>query len=291
MTQVRLFICARKPEANHIASILDAAFDEDTVPTALFEEEGKPGSWCYSLYVEEDEADAWRGRIHEILGSDCFGLPLQTERLGDVDWVSETLKDLKPVSAGQYFVHGSHDRAAARHKRFPVEIDAGQAFGTGHHGTTAGCLDMLEETLKSNDPDIAFDVGTGSGVLAISLAKSCTAAIVATDIDPVSVEVAAENARINGVASAIHFETATGFHHRVFRDYCAADVILANILAGPLAALAPALARHTAPGGTVILSGLLPHQETRIRATYRNQGLVFHRRHIRDGWLTLVLKG
>jgi len=293
LSQTRLYFSARKPEANHIASIVDTALGDEAVPTALFEEAERPGEWCYSLYVDTADVEEWKARIVSILGSDGFGLALQEEELGDIDWVSQTLDELAPVEAGHYFVHGSHDREAARTKRYAIEIDAGQAFGTGHHGTTAGCLDMLERVLKRSPrhgwPEVAYDVGTGSGVLAIAMAKSRPASLLATDIDPVSTRVAKENAVLNGVGNAIHFETATGFSHPVFKSFGPADLIMANILAGPLAGLAPDLARHLSPGGAVILSGLLPHQEARIVATYRLQGLTFERRHIRDGWLTLLL--
>jgi len=292
--QSRLYFSARKPEATHIGSILDAALDDEGIPSALFEEADRPGEWCYSLYVEHAAAEEWRARVLALLGSDGFGLQLQEEVLGEVDWVSQTLQELTPVDAGNYYVHGSHDRQAAKSKRYAIEIDAGLAFGTGHHGTTAGCLDMLERVLKRrsgvNAPVIAYDVGCGSGVLAIAMAKSCTASVLATDIDPVSTRVARENAVLNGVDSAIQFETANGFAHPVFAQFGHADLIMANILAGPLAGLARDLSCHVMTGGAVILPGLLPHQEARIVATYRQQGLFFVRRHIRDGWLTLLLE-
>ncbi|MEM1039219.1 MAG: 50S ribosomal protein L11 methyltransferase [Pseudomonadota bacterium] len=290
MTQTRLYFFARKPEANHIASILDPTLDDEIVSTALFEDEKQPGVWCYSLYVETQEVDGWKQRILSTLGSDGFGLTLNEEVLPDLDWVTQSLEQLAPVEAGQYFVHGSHDRALAKNKRFAIEIDAGQAFGTGHHGTTAGCLDMLERVLKKHAPQVAYDIGCGSGVLAIAMAKSCQAAILATDIDPISTRVARENAALNGVGNAIRFETANGFSNTAFTEYGPADLVMANILAGPLTGLAPHLAAHTMPSGVVILSGLLPHQEARIVANYRLQGLIYERRHIRDGWLTLLLR-
>ncbi|MCB1430263.1 MAG: 50S ribosomal protein L11 methyltransferase, partial [Nitratireductor sp.] len=161
---------------------------------------------------------------------------------------------------------------------------------TGHHGTTAGCLDMLGLCLKENRYSRALDLGTGSGVLAIAVARSLPARILATDIDPVAVDVARQNCRLNGVASRIRCETAPGFAHRAFREEGPFDLVIANILAGPLQALARDLAANCAPGATVILSGLLPHQRARIVATYRLHGLDFVKAHIRDNWLVLVLR-
>ncbi len=294
MNQARLFLMARKPEAHHIASLLDDGFEEDGVPTALFETEENTGIWCYSVYVEASDKERWKEIIRQRLGSDAFGLDLQEETLENIDWVSSTLHRLSPVSAGRFFIHGSHDRTQARHKRIPVEIDAGQAFGTGHHGTTAGCLDILELCLRcenSRQPiRRALDVGTGSGVLAISLAKSLNIPILATDIDPVAVKVARENSILNGVGSQIRAVTATGFQNPAFDAFGEADLVFANILARPLEGLAGPMRQYLARGAKVILSGLLPHQRPRITAAYRRQGLVLERWHIRDGWLTILMR-
>ena len=254
MTQTRLTLTTRKPEAFHIASILDPQFEEDGITCVLFETKPDSALWGYSVYVESAEADQWTAVIRDRLGHDCFGLEIEREDLVDKDWVSETLRELSPVSAGRFFVHGSHDRAAATGKRVAVEVDAGQAFGTGHHGTTAGCLDMLEVCLRESSgqlglPRRALDVGTGSGVLAIALAKVCHIPVLATDIDPVAVAVARENCRLNGVGSHVRCAIAGGFHHPLFTEFGDADLVFANILARPLEALARPMAAHVAPGG------------------------------------------
>ena len=124
MSQVRLYLTARKPEAFHIASILDPVFEELGYTNVLFEDDENPGNWCYSVYVEADEADAASKILRDNLGSDAFALPLEIEKLGDEDWVSKSLKDLSPVEAGRFFVHGSHDREIARTRPVPIEIDA-----------------------------------------------------------------------------------------------------------------------------------------------------------------------
>lgn len=295
MSQTRLYFTARKPELFHIASILDPQFEEDGITSVLFETVQGNGEWCYAVYVDSDQADATEELIRQRLGADAFGLTIEREVLEDQDWVSQTLTELSPVRAGRFLVHGSHDRDIASRARVAVEVDAGQAFGTGHHGTTAGCLDMLERCMRrwqgyEGPPRQAMDIGTGSGVLAIALAKAHPMPVLATDIDPIATKVAAENCALNGVASYVTCATATGFNDRAFAHFGPADLVMANILARPLEALAPAMARHIAPGAQVILSGLLPHQKARIVAAYRRQGMVFDYAHIRDGWLTLVMQ-
>ncbi len=290
MSQCRLFLTARKPEANHIASILDPFLEDEGVPAALFESETAPGEWCYSVYVADDEKTEWEKRIRDRLGSDGFGLELRQELIEDnIDWIDATLRELVPVRAGRFVVHGTHDRLVAATASVPIEINAGQAFGTGHHGTTAGCLELLEHTLRKRVPKTTYDIGTGSGVLAIALAKAARVNVLATDIDPVATTTGKENAAANGVRNHVRFETSVGFNHPVFRAVKPADLVFANILAGPLRALASPIAGHCAPGADVILSGLLPHQEARIVATYRQHGMIFRRRLIRDGWLSLLL--
>ena len=295
MSQTRLYLTARKPEAFHIARILDPQFEEDCITCVLFETAEDSGYWCYSIYVPSDETEMWTQVIKDRLGDDCFGLKIEEEVIPDVDWVTETLRELSPVSAGRFFVHGSHDREIAAKKIVPIEIDAGQAFGTGHHGTTAGCLDMLEICLRESSgylglPRKAMDIGTGSGVLAIALAKVVKIPILATDIDPIATKVARENCVLNGVGNNVRCETSVGFNHPIFNQFGKADLIFANILARPLEALARPMSQHIAPGAQIILSGLLPHQRARITAAYGRQGMSLDRWNIRDGWLTMLMR-
>lgn len=290
MSDCRLFLEARKPELLGIGRVLDPLFEEEGVPTAIHEDEQAPGRWVWSVYVALDQAQEIESRIRDRLGADAFGLTIEREALGDVDWISRTLRALAPVRAGRFVVHGSHDRQAGRSARHAIEIDAGQAFGTGHHGTTAGCLDLFEQVLRKGAPTKILDVGTGSGVLAIAAARALPCRVLATDIDPIATKVARRNCVLNGVSARITTETGTGFHHRAFQSFGKAELVFANILARPLQALAPAMARHVAPGGIIILSGLLPHQKTRIIATYRGQGFRLERALIRDGWLSLLMR-
>ena len=290
MNQTRLYFECTNDEAKTLARLVEDRFEDDSYPVAAFETDGARQIWSISVYVPQGEADNDATRLSALLTEAGVTAQIGREELPDTDWVTATLADLKPVRAGRFIVHGGHDRNAPSANDYAIEIEAGQAFGTGHHGTTAGCLDMLGECEKSNSFTNALDLGTGSGVLAVAIAKSTQAYILATDIDPVSVTVARENCRLNGVASRVEVVCAAGFAHRRFAETGPFDLIVANILAGPLQKMARDLARHAAPGATIILSGLLPHQQVRITATCRGHGLVFRRAHLRDGWLTLVLQ-
>ncbi|MCB1458929.1 MAG: 50S ribosomal protein L11 methyltransferase [Nitratireductor sp.] len=290
MRQTRLFITTNAAAARKVSAILEDVFEEDGWPVSAFEVDEDNGIWSVSVYADTEHAQEAETRMTLALEAADLPTGIGHEPLDDDDWVAKTLRELVPVRSGRFIVHGSHDRDAPRAHEHAMLIDAGLAFGTGHHGTTAGCLDMLGQCLKENRYHRALDLGTGSGVLAIAVAKALPARILATDIDPVAVRVAKENCRLNHVASRIRCETAPGFSHRAFREEGPFDLVIANILAGPLQALARDLAANCAPGATVILSGLLPHQKARIVATYRQHGMDFIKAHIRDNWLVLVLR-
>lgn len=290
MNQIRLFIVTTRRPAARISRVLEAAFEEDGFPVASFEIDEDRDIWSVSVYALPDAADAAERRIGELLAGEDEPVTIGREALGDVDWVAVTLQALNPVRAGRFVVHGSHDRDAARAHEIGILIDAGLAFGTGHHGTTAGCLEMLGEAMKRRRFYNALDLGAGSGVLAIAAARAQPLAVLASDIDPVAVRVADANARANRVGGRVRSICAAGFNHRRFVETGPFDLILANILARPLEQMARDLARHCAAGATVILSGLLPHQQARIVAAYRQQGLRLVRAHRLNGWLTLVMQ-
>ena len=206
------------------------------------------------------------------------------------DWVKASLEDLVPVPAGRFVVHGQHDRARVPSNKLGIEIEAALAFGTGHHGTTRGCLLLLDHVLKAWYPRRVLDLGTGTGVLAIAAAKALHEQVLASDIDPASVRVARDNARLNQTGDLVQIITATGFSAPQFAARGPFDLVLANILANPLRQLATPMARHLAPSALVILSGLLNHQAAGVIAAYRTRGLV-PLRHIRiDGWSSLLLR-
>ncbi len=248
---------------------------------------------------EQLEVQAWfaeypeQGIIDEILGAALDGpapeytiTPLLQE-----DWVAKSLEGLKPVIAGPFAVHGRHDRGSFAANLVTVEIEAGLAFGTGHHGTTLACLLALDACLKAGRPKNILDLGTGTGVLAIAAAKRLKTRIYASDIDPVAVAIAAQNAALNNTRPLINPVTAPGMKHRALRNHAPYELIIANILARPLASLAPSLGSALAPGGRIILSGLLVPQIPLVLSAYRIQGLVLEKKIIREGWATLTLRG
>ena len=208
--------------------------------------------------------------------------------LPDTDWVKHSLEGLAPVIAGRFFLHGSHDRAKKRSGGVPLEIDAGTAFGTGHHGTTAGCLLALDSILKRRKPKRILDLGCGTGVLGIAAAQATKRKTLATDIDPEAVRVTQLNAALNGVAPLILGVTAPGLKHTKIVSGAPYDLIFANILARPLIALAQGLASILAPGGNLILSGLTRDQLRWVQASYRNRGLVCSHTLLMGNWATLV---
>jgi ribosomal protein L11 methyltransferase len=290
MGQTRLFLAANAAGAKAITRMLEAEFEEDGVPVASFETDGATGSWEISVYCDADEEAQFSDRIGKALAGTGNPVEIGREPLGDVDWIATTLAGLKPVRSGRFIVHGSHDRHVPKPHEHAILVDAGQAFGTGHHGTTAGCLDMLGLVLKRRRFRSVLDLGTGSGVLAIAAARAMPVKVLASDIDSISTAVARENARLNQVAGRIDCITAKGFGHQKFRERAPFDLILANILARPLELLARDLSAHLSRPGTVILSGLLPHQKARIVSAYRSQGLRLSQVHLREGWLTLVME-
>ncbi len=207
-----------------------------------------------------------------------------------VDWVRKSLEGLAPVTAGRFFLHGSHDRARRRAGGQSFEIDAGTAFGTGHHGTTAGCLLALDGILKHQTPRRMFDLGCGTGVLAIAAARATRQAVLATDIDPEAVRVTIGNAKLNALGPLTRAHTAAGLHHPVIRQSAPYDLVFANILARPLAALAQGLSTLLAPGGNLILSGLTRDQLRWIKACYQTRGLIHARTIFMGNWVALVMK-
>ncbi len=281
---------APQPDAIKIYELMDAEFDLDGLPVSLFEVDEVRDIWCVAIYCDKELSADTKSRFSDVLMNFDATLKVSSEAIGEQDWVANNLLQLSPVRAGRFLVHGSHDKNAPRFNDYAIQIDAGMAFGTGHHGTTAGCLDMLGDELKRQKFFNPLDVGTGSGVLAIAIAKACRVSVLASDIDPVATSVAQQNARINNTHTQLKCVTAAGFNHREITAKAPYDLIIANILARPLQEMAGEFSNHLAPGATVILSGLLPHQQTRIIAHFKIHGMKLIKSHIRDGWLTLVLR-
>jgi ribosomal protein L11 methyltransferase len=289
MGQIRLHLTGTKAEAERIYAALETAFEEDGLPLAILELDEEADLHEVSLYSEGD-GEAEENRIRDLLAGLSLPRAVEREDLPDIDWVAKSLEGLQPVRAGGFFVHGAHDRDRIEEGDIAIEIEAGQAFGTGHHGTTAGCLETLGAVVETEKPGNALDLGTGSAVLAIALAKLAKIPVLATDIDPVATDVAAANVRLNGAADLVECVTATGFDHPAFAERGPFDLAVANILAGPLIELAPGMARQVRPSGSLVLSGILDRQEEAVLAAYVEAGF----RHLgtlhREGWATLHLK-
>ncbi|CAM5315677.1 Release factor glutamine methyltransferase [Mycolicibacterium aubagnense] len=289
MGQTRLYLTATKAEADRIFAVLETVFEDDGLPLAVLELDEERDLHEVSLYADGDIEPVERRLNAELI---ALGLARQVERevLPDVDWVARSLEGLKPVRAGRFLVHGSHDRQKRHAGDIAIEIEAGLAFGTGHHGTTAGCLAMLERVAIREKPRNALDLGTGSAVLAIALARLAHIPVLATDIDPVAVDVAAANARLNHVAGLVETVTAPGFHHPIFAARAPFDLIVANILAKPLMKLAPEMAKYLTPGGSIVLSGILDRQRDAVVAAYTGQQFRHVRTTHREGWVTIHMK-
>lgn len=289
MSEIRLYVTTTEKKAEQVLDLMTPVFEDEELPIATTEIDEKNDIWEASIYLYAADEDEVRGRFEALLKPAFADLAIQKEVLPDIDWIAKSLEGLKPVRAGRFLVHGSHDRDKVGPSDIAIEIEAGQAFGTGHHGTTAGCLETIEKVLVSRRVRNALDLGTGSGVLAIAVRKLRNIPVLATDIDPIAVRVARENVRSNGIASGVTLETAPGFHSTAFSRHGPFDLIIANILARPLIKMAPQLVAHLAPGGSVILSGILAEQRWKVLAAYNGAHLRHVRTIWRNGWVTIHL--
>jgi len=266
--------------------LTDAFFDSDAAVAAF---ERPDGRWeVASHFALPPDQGLVRERVSGAVG-ETTAQNITFDTIEAQDWVQASLDNLVPVPAGRFLVHGQHDRARIPPNKLGIEIEAALAFGTGHHGTTRGCLLLLDHVLKAQRPRRVLDLGTGTAVLAIAAAKALHGAVLASDIDPASVSVARDNARLNGVGNLVQVIRATGFSAAEFAKHAPFDLVLANILANPLRQLAQPMLQHLAPGALVILSGLLNQQAVSVVAAYRARGLV-PLRHLKiEGWSSLLL--
>jgi ribosomal protein L11 methyltransferase len=290
--------------AQKIADALAESFEAEQFAASAFEE--APGRWSLAIHFrrQPDEA-AVRALIASTAGS-AAARALVFETLAPTDWVRKSLDGLAPVEAGRFVVHGAHDRARVRANRIGVEIEAALAFGTGHHGTTRGCLLALDRLVKARRRKryksvaptsprkpkrrtVVLDIGTGTGVLAIAAAKALRRPVVASDTDARAVTIARANARINRVGAVVEVVHAAGVLTAPFRARAPYGLIFANILLDPLKALATPMARLVAANGQIVLSGLLTAQAGAALASYRARGLALVRRVPLEGWATLIL--
>ncbi|SEC39802.1 [LSU ribosomal protein L11P]-lysine N-methyltransferase [Rhizobiales bacterium GAS188] len=273
--------------ARALTEALSEVFDPENSAVAAFEQES--GAWLVEVYFAEAPDESAVLSLVELIAGHEVARTARFAPLEAKDWVAASLEGLRPIRAGRFLVHGAHDRAALSANDLGIEIEASLAFGTGHHGTTRGCLLALDAVLKQGRPRRILDVGTGTGVLAIAAAKALRSEIVAGDIDPIAVEVARDNAGLNGVRSRLRLYCAPGLRHELASRGAHFDLILANILARPLMRLAPSLAAALAPHGRLILSGLLEGDVASVLAAFRGQALYLRRRTLIEGWATLIV--
>ena len=284
--------CPDASTAQSVADIIVETFDPAETAASAFEEESDRPEiewpWIVEVYfgTAPDEPQI-RDLIALATGPD-LAAAAEFGRVEKADWVAASLAGLVPVRAGRFLVHGEHDRAVVGVNDRAIEIEAALAFGTGHHGTTRGCLTFIDAIAKRRRPERILDVGTGTGVLAIAAAKAFHRRIKAGDIDAVAVETAKANAKYNGVGPLVHVVQARGVDHPALRGRY--DLITANILAAPLRKLAPALAKALLPGGDIILSGLLGRDVAGVLSAYRTQHLRLLARLDIDGWATLLMR-
>jgi ribosomal protein L11 methyltransferase len=271
--------------ARRIADLVAESLPADEIAVALVDI--GTGRWQVAMHFRAPPDEKIIRALVAAVAGDAAAKALRFERVAAKDWVRESLAGLAPVTAGRFIVHGAHDRARIPHNRIGIEIEAALAFGTGHHGTTRGCLLALDSLCKSRPRRRILDLGTGSGVLAIAAARALRQPVLATDIDGSAVRAARANAALNRAGSFIEIIKADGVTARKIRERAPYDLVLTNILLRPLQRLAAPLTRLTSPGARVVLSGLLASQANAAIAAYR--GLALERRIDLDGWTTLVL--
>jgi ribosomal protein L11 methyltransferase len=276
--------------ARRVGDLLAESFAPDEIAVSLVDtgpSAPERSRWRVTIFFRDHPDEAALRELTAVAAGAEAAKALWFETVAAKDWVRESLAGLKPVTAGRFIIHGAHDRDTVPPNRIGIEIEAALAFGTGHHGTTRGCLVALDDICRSGAPRRILDVGTGTGVLSIAAARALRRGVIATDIDAASVQVARGNARLNR-ATGIIFMHANGVTAPAVRVRAPFNLVFANILLGPLKRLAAPIRSILAPGGRVVLSGILNAQANAALAAYRP--LQLERRTSLDGWTTLVLR-
>ena len=286
----------REAEARRIVDIVTEFFDPAETAAAAFEEtistrtwnDGEP--WLVEIYFGHEPDEIEVRRLVATACDDDLAAAAAFSRVEQRDWVAASLAGLEAVREGRFVIHGSHGRSRVGIGDIGIEIEAALAFGTGHHGTTRGCLAALNVVQRRRKPRRILDIGTGTGVLAIAAALRWKSRVAAGDIDPIAVTTAAANARINRAAALVRPVLAKGTAQPKLQAGGPYDLVFANILARPLKALAPALRPLMAAGGEIILSGLLAADVPGVVSAYRAQGFVLTRRRDLENWATLMMR-
>jgi ribosomal protein L11 methyltransferase len=273
--------------AGPLSDALAAHFNDSGAVVASYED--TDGDWIVEIHFRRAPDESYLRDFVLAVAGESAARALTFSTVSERDWIAASLAGLHPVSAGRFIVYGVHDRTRIRQNRIGIEIEAALAFGTGHHGTTRGCLLALDQIVRRRVPRRVLDVGTGTGVLAIAAAKVLRRPVMASDSDRQVVTVARANAQANQVGSLITIVHAIGLTGRHFQSSMF-DLVLANILLGPLKSMAAPMRRILAPNARVVLSGLLASQANAALSIYRAHGLTLERRIALDGWTTLVLR-
>lgn len=274
-----------KAAADALGEALEAL---EPAPTGVgvFEVEDDSGLWEVGAYFTDSPDEIALALLAKAHGAKDFVV----SELPEVDWVAHVKRELVPVEAGRFFVYGAHDADRVPPGKVALKIEAAMAFGTGHHGTTLGCLTALDTMVERGvvKKNVA-DIGCGTAVLAMAAAKVWPSPVLASDIDEVAVDVATANVRANGLEESVHVIEAAGFDHPDLASAAPFDLVFANILNGPLMALAPDMQVHISVGGQAILSGILNPQADEVIARYEAQGFTLDSRTEHGDWTTLVL--
>ncbi|MCA8879018.1 MAG: 50S ribosomal protein L11 methyltransferase [Rhodobacteraceae bacterium] len=263
--------------------------DLDPTPTGVgvFELEDGSGLWEVGGYFDAAPDDVALALLAAAHGA----RPFAVSELPETDWVAKVRRELAPVEAGRFFLYGAHDADKLPEGRIGLLIEAAMAFGTGHHGTTLGCLRALDRMADAGfAPERIADIGCGTAVLAMAAARLWPVDVLASDIDPVAIEVAEANLSVNNLAGRVRCLVAPGFDHPELDAAGPFDLVFANILKGPLIDLAPAMGAAVAPGGRTILSGLLNEQAEEVERAYRAAGFVLETAEVIGDWTTLSLR-
>lgn len=276
---------ARERDAKRIADHLLERFFEGEGAVGAFE--APDGSWYAEAHFPERPD---RNAVAKAIGEIFTDAKIEYETLAAKDWIAASLEGLKIVRAGRFAIHGSHDRERISSNEIGIEIEAALAFGTGHHGTTLGCLRALERLSRVAKPSRILDVGTGTAVLAIAAARIFRAPVIATEIDRPSVAVARENVRANRAGPSVGVIHTGSLSVPLIAEYAPYDLIFANILLPVLKHLARPISSLALPGASVILSGLLPSQALAALARYRALGFRLDRSETIENWTTLTLR-